>query len=374
MMFKFRKQWHRKSISSVIVCCNKGIGDVVLTLHLAPLLKHYCPGIKVFFLVNSHISALIEKYNHIDGAILWDEDTTYENLIRSIKRTKADAWIMTHLIDKKRDKILLKAAKKAEIPLRIGMMNRFFFWRTCNYLVYLSRSKNGLHEAQSNEMLLRPFGHWKINSINQIRELIHFTPKSSLLPNFIEELFKDNTKVNIILHPGSNGNGKEWPIYLMRRMLLLLKEKKVPVRILLTGSEEEYHLKGSELEVESLETVNLMGQLTLDKLITLIYRCDGLIASGTGPLHLAAALGIKTLGLFPATPFIGIKRWLPLGKKVDVLEPEGCKPDGYFNCFCKNECDCMSGIFPETVAEWIEELVAEKLINLESRALAQFHL
>jgi heptosyltransferase-3 len=58
----------------------------------------------------------------------------------------------------------------------------------------------------------------------------------------------------------------------------------------------------------------------LDELIAFIFNADGLLASGTGPLHLAAASGIHALGLFPPSRPIHPGRWAPLGKKAEYLE------------------------------------------------------
>ena len=43
---------------------------------------------------------------------------------------------------------------------------------------------------------------------------------------------------------------------------------------------------------------DLTGQLSLSQLVELIAHCDGLVAASTGPLHLAAAFGIRAVGLY----------------------------------------------------------------------------
>ena len=52
------------------------------------------------------------------------------------------------------------------------------------------------------------------------------------------------------------------------------------------------------------------------------------MASGTGPLHVAAASGINTLGLFPSVRPIHPERWAPLGKKAGYLESQTDNLDG----------------------------------------------
>jgi heptosyltransferase-3 len=66
--------------------------------------------------------------------------------------------------------------------------------------------------------------------------------------------------------------------------------------------------------------VDMTGKMTLPQLISFISNADGLIASGTGPLHIAAMAGINTLGLFPSVRPIHPGRWAPLGKKAGFME------------------------------------------------------
>jgi ADP-heptose:LPS heptosyltransferase len=85
---------------------------------------------------------------------------------------------------------------------------------------------------------------------------------------------------------------------------------------------------------------NLCGKFSLDELAAFINAADGLIASGTGPLHMAAALGRPTLGLFPPMKPIHPGRWAPLGRAAVVLCRD--KP-----CDDASTCACMRNTRPE---------------------------
>lgn len=62
--------------------------------------------------------------------------------------------------------------------------------------------------------------------------------------------------------------------------------------------------------------------MDLYQFVSFIRNADGLIASGTGPLHIAAASGINTLGLFPCVRPIHPGRWAPLGERAGYLESD----------------------------------------------------
>ena len=49
------------------------------------------------------------------------------------------------------------------------------------------------------------------------------------------------------------------------------------------------------------EVINTTGKFTLGETAALLNRCRLLIANDSGPLHLGAAIGIPTIGLFGPT-------------------------------------------------------------------------
>jgi ADP-heptose:LPS heptosyltransferase len=71
--------------------------------------------------------------------------------------------------------------------------------------------------------------------------------------------------------------------------------------------------------VDHPEFVDVTGCLELKELMSLIQSAGGLLASSTGPLHLAASLDTPCVGLYgheaPAWP----ERWHPVGTKTRWL-------------------------------------------------------
>jgi ADP-heptose:LPS heptosyltransferase len=70
--------------------------------------------------------------------------------------------------------------------------------------------------------------------------------------------------------------------------------------------------------------VSLAGLLSAAELAALLARAAGVVSNDSGPMHLAAALGAPTLGLFgPETPVM----YAPLGREVRALyRPTPCSP------------------------------------------------
>jgi len=67
-------------------------------------------------------------------------------------------------------------------------------------------------------------------------------------------------------------------------------------------------------------SVSALGKFSLKEEIYLISQCDIFISNDTGPMHIAAAQGCKTIGLFgPNTPVL----WAPYGKgNISIYKTE----------------------------------------------------
>ena len=295
----------------ILVSRTDRIGDVVLTLPLCALLRARY-GAEVVVLGRRYTRPLLEASPHVDAVLDWDDvavgdDASQRDLLRD---ARADAIV--HVFPRVQ---IARAARAARIPLRIGTSHRWYHWLTCNALEHFSRKRSPLHEAQLNIRLARRLLGPAIPSLAELAPLTAISPQVPLPPT-VASRFRDG-RFRLVLHPGSSGSAREWP--LAHWKLLAESLDSTRVQLLITGSADE----GSALRewIASLPAavVDLTGQLELAELIALLARIDGLVAASTGPLHLAAAAGIHALGLYPATPPIHPGRWAPLGRRAEVL-------------------------------------------------------
>lgn len=121
---------------------------------------------------------------------------------------------------------------------------------------------------------------------------------------------------------GSNIKEREWPKKNFRELAERLLKKNRKIIILLIGSSHDYELN-EYIKNNNPRILNLSGMLDLEMLFCLLKKFDVFISNDTGPMHMSAAQGVKTIGLFgPNTPDI----WAPLGKKcVSIFHPKpGC--------------------------------------------------
>jgi ADP-heptose:LPS heptosyltransferase len=228
------------------------------------------------------------------------------------------------------------AAKRAGIRQRVATAGRFFTWFTCNRLLHVPRKNSDLHEAQLNLALLRGLGVKRDFSLKEIAGLFGMIP-STATPG------KGNPV--IILHPKSKGSAREWGLENFSKLIDLLPAEKF--NIIITGTSEEGALMAGFLEKHRNRVTDMTGKLTLAEFIDLIRTSHALVAASTGPLHLAAALGIRAIGLYAPMRPIFPQRWAPVGIIATYLVLEKTCSD----CRKNMDCHCIRSITPESVLD-----------------------
>jgi heptosyltransferase-3 len=306
-----------KQIKHILINRIDAMGDVVLQLPTCIYLKQLYPDVTISMLGRSYTRPVVDACKAIDHFINYDEiGALSTNEIADIFKEKGVDAIV-HEFPKRH---IAEAAKKAGVKLRIGTTSRNYHFFTCNRLIRLSRGKSDLHEAQQNIYLCKPLGVTHVPTLGTISYYYkdNFKPSIELPARFKDQLTDD--KFNLIIHSKSNGNGREWDMDRFTALIKLLPADKF--RIFITGSENEHELFKTWIPQLPSHVIDLSGKMSLNELIAFIYNADGLLASGTGPLHVAAASGIHTLGLFPISRSINATRWAPLGIKAEHIESD----------------------------------------------------
>ncbi|MBE3559250.1 MAG: glycosyltransferase family 9 protein [Ktedonobacteraceae bacterium] len=100
----------------------------------------------------------------------------------------------------------------------------------------------------------------------------------------------------VALHPGASDPRRRWPTEKFARVGDALAEAGACVVV--TGTADERDLAHSVIEAMHAPALDLSGRLSLGGLAGLFSRCRVVVANDTGPLHLAAAVGVPTVGIF----------------------------------------------------------------------------
>jgi len=318
------------------------IGDVVAVLPLAGILKERFPHAAICFIGNSYVAPLVDCCEHVDE--FFDAGAVAEN-----PGLLASAGIDVFL-NPFPDQKLAEAAYVAGIPVRVGNLRRRRIWRYCNRFVSYSRNNAGRHEVDLNLENLAGVGINPSFERSELPRYFGLTRTEPLCPDIASLL--GGTEFNIVMHPKSNKNGREWPARHYAALAGSLPADRF--RIFVTGvAQEGQILLGEVPELFALpHVVNLCGKLDLPQFLAFLAAADGIVASGTGPLHVAAAMGRYALGIFPPRVNIDPMHWAPVGSRAEfICLTEPCRP-GIGRCpadFPGGSCYCTEAISPDQV-------------------------
>lgn len=325
----------------IIISRTDAIGDVILTLPMAGILKEKFPSCKLLFMGRSYTKPVVSLSCFVDEFINYNDFEKANDKPAFLRNYNADTII--HVFPRKD---MAVAARKAGISYRIGTSHRLYHWLNCNYRLNIGRKNSNLHEAQLNLALLSPFGmntQMEKEVIHRYFGFINVKP----LPDKLKTLL-DMGKINLILHPKSNLSAREWGLENFASLISLLPEDRF--QIFITGSPDEKPLLKDWIRRLPSHVMDVTGSMSLDELISFISSCDGLVAASTGPLHIAAALNRYAIGIFPPIRPMHPGRWAPLGEHASFFVDEKLCHS------CKNSpkhCSCMHQVSPLSVVSEI---------------------
>lgn len=150
----------------------------------------------------------------------------------------------------------------------------------------------------------------------------------------------------LALCPGAEyGPAKQWPVRHFAR--LAAGQARDGRTIWVLGSDSERDLAAEICGHAGRAGQNLAGRTDLVQAAALLSLCDAVVSNDSGLMHIAAALGKRTIGLFGSS---SPKRTPPLGDHGTALWLGlGCSP-----CF-KRHCplghtDCLNRLTPDMVS------------------------
>ena len=165
----------------------------------------------------------------------------------------------------------------------------------------------------------------------------------------------------IAIHPGSPIALKRWlPERYAELADWLIAQKRA--QILFVGVKDEIPIT---TEIQALmrgESINIAGKTTLTQLASILHTCNVFIGNDSGPMHLAAAVGTQTVGLYgPGDP----TRFGPAGAKCQTIQRKSdCSCLGTVCRYGKS--GCMSEIQVTDVIQVLE--TAEYLLSENRKA------
>ena len=263
----------------LLLTCPHHLGDFVAKVPFIRTLKQAIPSCEIIVMARSYVEDLVSLIDEVDHFIDFEDffSQSDEAIVENLKSIEADVLLHIPSLAHHYGPDVIRYGKEASIPNRIGnvckssltLFKKKQFGLTHN--VRRPRLIETVHEFEWNLYPLEFFGLSPKKTITEClsTKSPHKLPHPALKPDCF----------NLVIHPGSHGNSKEWPPKFFRS---LIDSQDSSVHVLITGSKEEKH-RFSELREFNISLTDLRGEQSLSDLIWLLSFADGLVAGSTGP-------------------------------------------------------------------------------------------
>ncbi|MGF1754342.1 glycosyltransferase family 9 protein [Vibrio makurazakiensis] len=345
-------------MKKLLVIRNDKIGDFMLAWPSFAMLKSSMPYCHITALVPSYTVALAKLCPWIDEVMI---DPTEEaskseqkQLVSDIKAQQFDASIS--LFSTTYNALLVW---KARIPYRLAPATKLaqIFY---NHRIKQKRSQSAKPEFEYNLDLIRAF-------LNDAGESI-IEPEAPFLSFDFEELQQQRQKLAaqlelsqskpwVFIHAGSGGSANNLSL---QQYTELSASLECDVEFVLTAGPGEQE-KAKELQLllaqQAIHSVVYDKNDGLVDFSRSIACADLFIAGSTGPLHIAAAIDVPTVGFFPSKRSATPLRWKPINSAAHHLA--FCPPQAED----KESQDDMSRIEIEALKEelnlWVSKVLTD---------------
>ena len=336
------------------------IGDVVLVLYLAQLIKNLHPNCKLTLLTTVVSKPIGEICTAIDETIVYDKRNAHKgitgifSLANRLRANKIDLIISPH---KSLRSTLLSYFSKAKYSVSFDKSAfSFLYSKTIEYTRKHNEISRNISLLNAFEIapnsIKKPNINLKFNSeiIRKVEQMIS-----------VHQLIKDEY---VVLSPGSVWNTKRW---LKENFVELIKLiENCGIKCVLTGSKDDKEVCG--FIANQTNAIDLSTKTTIPETLLLIKFAKLIITNDSAPIHFAGIVNTQTVAIFgPTVQEFG---FAPSGINDIVIENKGikCRPcgmHGHKKCPINTHI-CMSSISATNVFEQIKSIIckcSENVIN-----------
>ncbi|MFA6598916.1 MAG: glycosyltransferase family 9 protein [Ignavibacteriaceae bacterium] len=283
------------------------LGDVVLSTPLPREIKKKNPNAFVTVLVRNYTKDIYMNNPFVDELLVEEElgNSFWKKVIRVRKSN------FTHAISlfptEKNNWLLFFSG----IKIRIGVGHKFYQFLSNAKSIYRRKYIPLRNEADYCLDALRKIGIE--NPDTSVSIYLSDEEKKRALE--MRKSFPLDKKIFVGIHATSGKSSPNIPLIEYRKLAELLVRRK-DIQIFITVNEIPDELKNIAGVIYPCENYSLRDS------IIVFSALDILISASTGPMHIAAALKVKTLSLFCPLPACEPKLWGPQGNEAYFVMPE----------------------------------------------------
>ncbi len=338
------------------------LGDLVLALPAADLLQAAKPDWRLQMLVAPGLEVVAAAHPALEKVHAWSDGMKPERRRRLIGELQAENFDAVLMLQYRRELALL--LRRARIGRIFGPYSKPTSWCLLHRGLRQGRSGSGRHEMDLN---LELAGAMAGLSRERRRQALSNFRRPEIKPEPRQQTWAADWRAReapgarhvVFVHPGSGGSALDWGPE--RFAEVAGKLARLPAtRVFVTGAAADARMvRGVKAHLDARVGV-LLERFTLAQFMAILGCGDVLVAPSTGPLHLAAAVGTPTVGLFPPAPVMSPARWGQRGPQAARLVPD-------VPCPVKRRCtrekcrfyNCLEGISVAEVVDRAKRILAE---------------
>jgi heptosyltransferase-2 len=290
------------------------LGEVVLNLPVLAALRMAYPQARITAMLSPELAPLLDGVPSIDRQLVHRDGPRWAwglDAARLAARWRIEQFDLVIISNPK--KAFHLAALLAGIPRRVGYDRK---WSWC--LTDRLPDRKGAGERHEIEYNLELLGPLRLPSADHAWELPRYDREQVEVLQILDAQGIAPSEPFIAVHPWASTPAKRWPAGRYRELLRRITGDG-GVRIVVIGGPEAVAEAPAVLPPEG-GAVNLVGRLSLRQLAELLRRARLLISNDSGPMHVAAAVGTRTVVLFgTAQGGAGPRRWGPWGEGHTVI-------------------------------------------------------
>ena len=193
-----------------------------------------------------------------------------------------------------------------------------------------------------------------------ISPVVPFAPSQAAKVPALARLGKDFLGKRLVcVHAGVGNPVRQWPAAHFAALIDLLAAEFDVNAVLVGGGEEQAVATDVMSRVTAKDRiVSLVGAVKLADLGSVMSACAMFVGNNSGPKHLAASLGVPTVGVHSAVVAAG--EWAPLGGTAVALQRRVLCGPCYleFASDCPRAMACLTGLRPRDVLATCRRLLA----------------
>lgn len=304
----------------ILVVRQDRLGDAVNAVAVLRYLRGNRPGARLSFMVAPGLVPLFRGQPYADDVMQFDDSLL--RLTATLARAKPDAVLML-----KPSKTVAWSALLAGVRAKAGLGWRPYYPLTGFRPGYPRITRDEAHQidfdvAVAQALFPGPPG--------DVTPAIAISDEAGAAADRL--LADAGLRRPIAVMPANRGSSPNWPAARYADLVRALRAAGREVAVI-GGPGEEALLA----QVSGPAGPPVLGPgLSIVQLAALLSRCRAAVASSTGTLHLSAAVGLPTVGLFCAAPASRPQRWAPRSPgHVQLVPVQGRCP----SCGGRQRCD-----------------------------------